>query len=334
MRLRRDVLRRSTVGGIFTSRSRSTVGPGSNEVFGVDGNFAFYQNVYLSGFAARSITDGRDGDDLSYRTQFNYGADRYGLTLDRIVVEPNFNPEVGFLRRQNFRKNTATGRFSPRPAANPWVRKFYYEGAFDYTTDNHNVLETRTALAAYRMEFQNSDLLSFAYTNNYEFLPVPLVLADGVSVPVGRYHFGSLLTSYNPGQQHRISGSASAEVGSFYDGDKTTAAFRGRIALTTKLAVEPNISLNWIDRPQGSITNTVLGQRTLFSMTPRMFVTALVQYASSTTSLSANVRFRWEYQPGSELFVVYTEGRDTFPVGTMPLESRGFVVKINRLFRF
>ena len=69
-------------------------------------------------------------------------------------------------------------------------------------------------------------------------------------------------------------------------------------------------------------------------MTPRMFVTALVQYASSTTTVSANVRFRWEYQPGSELFVVYTEGRDTFPAGATLLESRGFVVKINRLFRF
>ncbi len=48
-------------------------------------------------------------------------------------------------------------------------------------------------------------------------------------------------------------------------------------------------------------------------MTPRMFVAALVQYSSSNTSLSTNLRFRWEYQPGSELFVVYTEGRTTLP---------------------
>jgi hypothetical protein len=64
-----------------------------------------------------------------------------------------------------------------------------------------------------------------------------------------------------------------------------------------------------------------------------MFVAALVQYASSNTSLSANLRFRWEYRPGSELFVVYTEGRDTFPPRGSTLENRGFVVKVNRLFR-
>ena len=97
---------------------------------------------------------------------------------------------------------------------------------------------------------------------------------------------------------------------------------------------EPNVSLNWIDLPQKTFTNTVIGTRTLYSMTPRMFITALVQYASSTLNLSANVRFRWEYMPGSELFVVYTEGRDTSIPNVAALQNRGLVVKINKLLRF
>src|SRR6185295_8497091 len=40
LRVRRDVLRRSAIGGLFTQRSKSTVAPGGNEVFGVDGNFS------------------------------------------------------------------------------------------------------------------------------------------------------------------------------------------------------------------------------------------------------------------------------------------------------
>jgi hypothetical protein len=42
----------------------------------------------------------------------------------------------------------------------------------------------------------------------------------------------------------------------------------------------------------------------------------------------------WEYQPGSELFVVYNEQRDTLARRFPGLENRAFVVKINRLFRF
>jgi hypothetical protein len=70
-------------------------------------------------------------------------------------------------------------------------------------------------------------------------------------------------------------------------------------------------------------------------MTPLMFVSALIQYNSSNSTLGANVRLRWEYQPGSELFVVYNEERDTLTPRPFPeLATRSFVVKINRLFRF
>ena len=59
-----------------------------------------------------------------------------------------------------------------------------------------------------------------------------------------------------------------------------------------------------------------------------------MQYNSSNDSLGANVCFRWEYQPGSELFVVYNEQRDTLTPRYPALENRAFIVKINRLFRF
>jgi hypothetical protein len=43
---------------------------------------------------------------------------------------------------------------------------------------------------------------------------------------------------------------------------------------------------------------------------------------------------RWEYQPGSELFVVYNEERDTVIARFPDLQNRAFIVKVNRLFRF
>ena len=66
-----------------------------------------------------------------------------------------------------------------------------------------------------------------------------------------------------------------------------------------------------------------------------MFVSALLQYTSATEQASTNARFRWEYQPGSELFVVYTDGRTTEQGGfPPPLQNRSLVVKVTRLFRW
>ncbi len=47
------------------------------------------------------------------------------------------------------------------------------------------------------------------------------------------------------------------------------------------------------------------------------------------------MRLRWEYQPGSELFIVYNEERDTLVPSHFPeLENRALIIKVNRLFRF
>ncbi|MBW8861932.1 MAG: carbohydrate binding family 9 domain-containing protein, partial [Acidobacteria bacterium] len=182
LRVRRDILRRSAIGALITARSASTVAPGSNQVAGVDGNFSFFQNVYLNGYLAKSQTETRDGDDTSYRAQFNYAADRYGLQVDRLVVPANFNPEVGFVPRTSFRRSFASARFSPRPARNTTIRKYYVESSLNYTTDNNNHLESREAAAAFRVELQNSDAFHVEYFHDYEFLRRPFTLADNLRI--------------------------------------------------------------------------------------------------------------------------------------------------------
>ena len=65
-----------------------------------------------------------------------------------------------------------------------------------------------------------------------------------------------------------------------------------------------------------------------------MFVSGIVQANSTTHSLGNNLRLRWEYGPGSELFVVYTDDYDTEPrPQTTGLRTRALVIKMTRLFR-
>mgnify|MGYP000715222950 CR=1 FL=1 len=65
-----------------------------------------------------------------------------------------------------------------------------------------------------------------------------------------------------------------------------------------------------------------------------IYVSGIVQYNSTNASVGSNLRFRWEYRPGSELFVVYTDDYDTeAKAGVDALRNRAFVVKVNRLFR-
>ena len=195
LRVRRDILRRSATGAIVTNRSVSTVAPGANTLFGVDANFAFRQNIYLSGYVAASKTQGRTHDPFAYRGSVNYSADRYGFQVDRTVVGPDFNPEVGFLTRQNVRRSFAAMRFSPRPRNNQVIRKYSYESSFNYQTSDTNRLQSREAQGDFRIELQNSDVFHLEAFRNYELLPAPLTLAKGIRVPAGGYGFSHVRTA-------------------------------------------------------------------------------------------------------------------------------------------
>ena len=126
-----------------------------------------------------------------------------------------------------------------------------------------------------------------------------------------------------------------AEFGAFFNGYKTAISVsRGRVSITPQVSVEPIYSINLVDLVEGTFATHLVGTRATYTVTPLMFASALVQYNSSIDSVSVNVRFRWEYQPGSELFVVFNEQRDTRSRRFPMLANRAVIVKINRLFRF
>ena len=343
VRLKRDILRRSAVGAMVTNRSVSRVGPGSSQAYGVDGTFAFFENVNLIGYLARTRVPGAEfaGKDSSYQAKFDYGADRYGLQVDHLVVEDNFLPEVGFLRRDNFRRTYLSGRFSPRPRSIESVRQFSLEASIDYIlTADVNHLETRQNIVAFQTEFESSDQLTFIATDNYELLVQPFTPpGSDFSIPVGGYSFADAQVSYAIGQQRRINGQVAVKHGAYFGGDLTTLALsQGRIGILPQMSVEPSVSFNWIDTPYGAFQTNLAVTRVNYALNPRMFFSGLLQYNSASESFGSNLRLRWEYSPGSELFVVYTDDRDV-SAGFRPdrgwdLRNRGFVVKFNRLFRF
>ena len=105
--------------------------------------------------------------------------------------------------------------------------------------------------------------------------------------------------------------------------------------ISPRMSLEPSASVNFVDLPQASFTATVLRTRATYTVTPRMFVSGIVQYNSAGSSFGSNVRFRWEYRPGSELFVVYTDdfNTDELRPNVTALRNRAWVIKFNRLFR-
>jgi len=328
-RLRRDIFEKSSIGAIVTSRHE---GGAISAAYGLDTNLAFGVTT-VNAYYAESSSPGSGERDASYYAAFDYNSDRYGVKAEHLVVGDDFEPDAGFLRRENFRKHSASLRFSPRPAGSSVLRKVYYEAGLSYYTDNDGRLESRSATARVAADLVNDDQISANYSRDYELLVLPFPIQDGAAVPPGRYSFQNLRLAYTRAASSRVSGTVSADAGSFYGGSRYQLSYTGRVSLTPRLGLEPRAEVNWIQLP-ASFTTRLFSVRSLFAFSPRSTLGALVQYNSSSDSVSSNVRFQWEYQPGSSLFVVYSEGRTTETPELFPrLQNRAFVIKLTRLFR-
>ncbi len=336
LRVKRDILRRSTIGAIVTHRTNSTVAAGtSNTAYGADAAFSFFQNVNLGGYYARS--EGNDlSDNDSYLARAAFDGDRYGAQASYLKVGDNFAPDVGLIRRDNMRRSFGQLRFSPRPRERfRGVRQFTFQANLEYIENGAGELETRAQTGRFAIERQNSDTFSVEGGANYELLLRPLSVATGVAIPRGGYSFHDVTLAYQFGLQRRASGAVSLQRGGYYDGTITAVGFTGaRVSIVKQWSVEPSLQVNDVDRTLGGFTTLLARTRSDYAFSPCMFASALVQYSSNDSVFSSNVRFRWEYRPGSELFIVYTDERDTQLTGFPDLKNRAFVVKINRLLRF
>ena len=334
LRLRRNILRRSSVGMIATGRWPGASGHGDNGTAGVDADLRFFANVEANFYWARTTSPGLHGDDASYRARFNYGGDRYGFVADRVVVQANFNPEVGFVRRADFALNSIGVRFSPRLRRGP-VRQLTWRADLEYVSDAAgDVLEDRSQSAQFGIDFNSSDQVNVTAGRSYERLPADFAISPGVVVPAGGYSTQTVDVSYTLAQQRKVSGTLSASRGSFYGGTRTAASYRGRIAFSANVGVEPNVTLNWVTLPYGDFTAPLVGLRLAVAPTARLGFSALTQFNPSSHSLTSSARMRWEYTPGSELFVVYSDGRDTAARSFPLMQNRSIAVKATRLLRF
>jgi hypothetical protein len=130
------------------------------------------------------------------------------------------------------------------------------------------------------------------------------------------------------------SGNASASYGSFYGGTRATASYSGRVGFSPHVAAEPTLTLNSVTLPYGDFTARLVGTRVVVSPSPRLAFSSLTQFNPGAHSLTSSVRMRWEYTPGSDLYVVYSDGRDTATTRFPALQNRSFAIKATRLFRF
>jgi hypothetical protein len=307
VRAKRNVLARSNV-GVFVSNRQSRAGD-YNRVAGGDATFTLFKNTDVQGFLARSWTPGRDGDSYAGRAKYNWFTDQYELFAEHLYVGPDFQHDVGFVRRSDIRRSNASAVWQPRPQVLD-IRNLVFRGELVYLTDTAGRLQTREQIFQATSRWQSDDAVRFNSTATFDRLDRPFAIADGVTLPPGDYSFREQFVEAEGGGKRVVSGRVRYGGGEFYSGRRHFVRVQPAIKPADVLSLEASYEFNDVTLPEGAFTTHVLNARANFNPSNRWLTTTLVQYDSASRRVILFGRLNYIYRPGDDVFVVINRSTD------------------------
>jgi hypothetical protein len=332
-RYSRDILRRSRVGALFINKESVNGSAHFNRTMGVDGNFAIGRSVQVNSFLAKTATPGLTGSDMAFYGRVAYRDPYWNLWLNYLDVQDNFNAEAGFVQRRGIRTTKAYVSPTPRPKSGS-IRLLEPMYVLTYTTDQSNRMVGRLHHYMLGTTLRDDSFINVIFQQNLDVLDEPFRIRPDVTIPVGTYRMREWQLTYNSSPGRRLYHRFTFAPNQFYGGTRTqtTAAVGARA--TSRLAAELQYVRNDVEMPWGDFLINLTTLRVDYTFSPKMTIRSLTQYNSSTHEVSNNVRYNLIHRPGSDLYIVYNELRQTgLPSDVFAQRDRQLIVKINYLLQ-
>ena len=333
LRLKRDVLKRSYVGGIFVNRQGATSVGGSayNRVAGIDSEFNLTDHYKFTAFWMGSATPGVHSSYGSSRLQSIFENDLYRFITVYEDVGSNFNPEVGFIERNAIHQYFGQFAYKPRPKFIPHVQQMEFETQIEYYTDRQNNIATRQTELSWDTIFKNSSEFFFRPIEAVnDVLTEPFHIRPGITVPIGAYQFNRPRVSFMSDLSKPVIFTFREKWGKFYTGNRYETSGGITWRPNPHLLLDLQDSYNKVRLPQGNFSASLLTGRFDYNFSRKLLTSALVQLNSAARLSLINVRLRYIYRPNSDFFIIYNQSSGA----GLERPSYSFQVKLTRDFTF
>jgi hypothetical protein len=304
----------SYAGGMVTTRADAA--GGYNVAAGLDASVRVAGNDYLTLRGAATFDSGaatlpgrsqlyaqwqrRSSRGLTYTAQFHR-------------VGPGYRPELGFLPRRDFSRVSLYSQYVFQPARS--MLRSHGPGAIAYYIFRNadDVLETYNMSYWWIYELRSGTEGWIEMVHNLEDVTAAFELADGVAVEPGRYRFAELWFNIASPEGGLIRTGVDARVGGFYDGWRAQLRIDPTWNLSRHLELGGSYELSRIRFPSRGtgVDIHVARLRIGTAASARLSATALVQLNSADDRVGMNVRLRYNFSEGSDVWLVYDERLNT-----------------------
>ncbi|MCE2393096.1 carbohydrate binding family 9 domain-containing protein [Candidatus Poribacteria bacterium] len=318
LRVTRDLFSGSSIGAIAINKQDTDT---YNRAGGLDFAYRPNDSIDVRGLWARTYEEEVSGknDAMYFGGTWRNSLLRFNGTYT--FIGEDFNPEVGFVRRQGSRRFRGQMRFTP------WPRKFGVRRIFmgpevDYILNQDDELETREFSLTNWFQLEQGSWINVEIRRTSEFLDEDFEIREGVIIPVDDYNLTTLRTMIDTDEGRKISGRFGANYGTFFNGTNRGFDIQANFKPSGRLAFETQYQFNRVNLPSEDPFNVnIFGSRIVYSFTTTLFAKLFAQWNSDDELISANFLLNYIYRPGSDFYLVFNRIYDSGSAKTTPGES-------------
>jgi len=309
-RVKRSLFGESYLGAMYVDKRSGSPTDPYNQTSGLDARFVVHKDLVLTGFGALTRSPGLNGGQNDAGGSVNYRTNFIDFVAERRRIGQNFNPEVGFIERNNCMCDFSDLTLKPRPKLKG-VRELQFEGFIFHAPDLSGVLQTQEWQATFRVNFHTG-----AYTDNdivdafAQRINTPFNIYKNVVIPVGVYRWARHQLTYGSRQDRRFTWRLFERFGSYYNGHLNEARVRWSYRASEHLSLDFSEQWNRFRLPEGNFSVVFGSIQGNYAFSRFLFLSTVLQMnTANTQAASANIRLRWNYRPDSDLYVIYTAGQ-------------------------
>ena len=344
-RVKRNLLRQSYVGAIFTSGHPAQGEAG--QTYGADIRLATSRflgrpnNFVVTGYGVRSVNEGVPGRDWSYGFSAYYPNDKFAAQIALREIQENFRPALGFVQRDNVRMLRMAGSYNPRPADFLNVQQMFHDVYYTRFTrlDNGEVESWDLYVTLLDWHLKSGDNLHgmFDFNPTYERLFEPFEISPGVRLLPGEYRFTRFRSNLlSTAAKRRLSGSVNLTYGGYWSGKAEQVTTNLTYKLPPRFTIGVSTNQTFARLPEGHFIARIFTSTVGFAASPTLSFSNLVQYDNRSRNLGWQSRIRWTLQPGSDLFFAFNQGWIQEDAGNLRFRTEDSKVsaKFQYSFRF
>ncbi len=332
-RVTTPVLSESKLGLIVTNgdptgHSRNTVAGGD---FQFHDSTMFGNKIAQGDFYYERTFSNKVGQDDSFGFNLNFPNEPWNGYFRFKQVGTNFAPALGFVSRPGIRDYQ--GNIVHRERFSDSTIRWWDVGVWsDLTTGLNNEIQSLYHYDVWTDAYTEAgDFFLIETWEDYENTP-SFVLPHNIVVPAGQYTLDVLHLHTETAPGRFLSGVADMQYGGFYGGRLLQTDITVNVNPDDTFMFSARHIMQQVATHHGNVAIHVGSFDTSVNFTPDMQLRGQLQYDNISKDLELSFRYRWEFQPGSELLVVL--GDDATLRGSYyQSHVSNFSVRVGKTFR-